>query len=317
MRTLIDFSILQEYNEEVLPRGDKLSALAALVDWNAFLPIGNSLYKNKSEKGGRPNISIIIMIKLLILQQLYGLSDPQLELQVADRISFRVFLGTTEVIPDYSTVWLFRERLKGNGKLEAIWEELVNQLKAKGYDVTKGVIQDATFITSDPGHSKSDVPRGDNAKTRRSRDGTWAKKGNKSEFGYKGHIKVDEENNFIWKVETTTASVHDSQVDLAEEGEVRYGDRGYHGAKTKGYDASMRRAARGHILSIFDLLRNKRISKKRSPVERCFSVMKTVFKAGHVMVTTVQRAAVKITFTAIGYNLYNLLGLTNKKAAWR
>jgi hypothetical protein len=31
------------------------------------------------------------------------LSDPQLELQVADRFSFRVFLGTTEVIPDYST----------------------------------------------------------------------------------------------------------------------------------------------------------------------------------------------------------------------
>ena len=74
------------------------------------------------------------MIKLLILQQLYGLSDPQLELQVADRISFSVFLGTTEVIPDYSTVWLFRERLKENGKLEAIWEEFVNQLKAKGYE---------------------------------------------------------------------------------------------------------------------------------------------------------------------------------------
>jgi IS5 family transposase len=67
MRTLIDFSILQEYNDEVEPRGDKLSSLAALVDWNAFLSIGNGLYKNKSEKGGRPNISIIIMIKLLIL----------------------------------------------------------------------------------------------------------------------------------------------------------------------------------------------------------------------------------------------------------
>jgi transposase, IS5 family len=88
---------------------------------------------NKSERGGRPNISIIIMIKLLILQQLYGLSDPQLELQVANRISFRVFLGTTEVIPDYATVWLFRERLIKNGKLGAIWDEFANQLKAEGY----------------------------------------------------------------------------------------------------------------------------------------------------------------------------------------
>ena len=131
MRTLIDFSILQEYNEEVQPRGDKLLSLAKLVDWDAFLRLGDDLYKNKSERGGRPNISIIIMIKLLILQQLYGLSDPQLELQVADRISFRVFLGITEVIPDYTTVWLFRERLIKNGKLGAIWEEFTNQLKPK------------------------------------------------------------------------------------------------------------------------------------------------------------------------------------------
>jgi len=315
MRTLIDFSILKEYKEEVLPRGDKLAALSGLVDWDAFLPIENSLYKNKSERGGRPNISIIIMIKLLILQQLYGLSDPQLEFQVADRFSFRVFLGTTEVIPDYSTVWLFRERLKESGKFEAIWDEFANQLKAKGYDVKKGVIQDATFITSDPGHAKSDAPRGGEAKTRRSRDGEWAKKGNKSYYGYKAHVKVDTENNFIWKVETTAANIHDSQVDLANEGEVRYGDKGYFGAKTKGYDASMKKATRGHPLSILDQLRNKRISSKRSSVERCFSVMKIVFRAGHVMVTTVERAAIKITFNAIDYNLFNLLRLVNRKAA--
>ena len=315
MRTLIDFSIQKEYNEEILSRGDKLSALSALIDWNRFFPIENSLYKNKSERGGRPNISVIIMIKLLILQRLYGLSDPQLEFQVADRFSFRVFLGTTEVIPDYTTVWLFRERLRKSDKLEAIWDEFVNQLKAKGYDVKKGVIQDATFITSDPGHAKSDTPRGGEAKTRRSRDGAWAKKGNKSYFGYKEHVKVDTENHFIWKVETTAANIHDAKVDLANEGEVRYGDKGYHGARTKGYDASMKRAARGHTLSIFDEFRNKRISKIRSPVERCFSVQKIVFKAGHVMVTTVERAAVQIMFGAIGYNLYNLFGMVNMKSA--
>jgi len=313
MRTLIDFSILQEYNEKVLTRGDKLSAIAGLVDWNAFLPIGNSLYKNNTERGGRPNIDIIIMIKLLILQQLYGLSDPQLELQVADRISFRVFLGTTEVIPDYTTVWLFRKRLEESGKHKAIWDEFTNQLRSKGYDVKKGVIQDASFITPDPGHAKKDVPRGDKAKTRRSKDGTWATKGKKSNFGYKAHVKVDTEHQFIWAVETTTASVHDSKVDLAKVGEVRYGDKAYSGAKTKGYDASMKRAARGHPLGISDILRNERISKKRSPVERCFSVIKTVFKAGHVMVTTVEKAAVKVIFSAIGYNLYNLHGLVNKE----
>jgi IS5 family transposase len=202
-----------------------------------------------------------------------------------------------------------------SGKLEAVCEQFLNQLRAKGYEVKKGVIQDATFIISDPGHARSDAPRGKEAKTRRSRDGEWAKKGNKSYFGYKGHIKTDTENNFIWEVETTVANIHDSKVDLVNEGEVRYGDKGYHGAKTKGYDASMKRAARGHPLSIFDEFRNKGISSKRSLVERCFSVIKIVFKSGHVMVTTVERAAVKMTFNAIGYNLFNLLGKVNNKAA--
>jgi IS5 family transposase len=77
----------------------------------------------------------------------------------------------------------------------------------------------------------------------------------------------------------------------------------------------MKRAARGHPLSVFDELRNKRISSKRSLVERCFSVIKIVFRSGHVMVTTVERAAVKMTFNAIGYNLFNLLGIINRKAA--
>ena len=130
------------------------------------------------------------MIKLLLLQEMFGLSDPQLEFQVADRISFRVFLGTTETIPDYTTVWKFRNRLKESGKYNDIWDEFTNQLRAMGYDVKKGVIQDASFITSDPGHSKKDVPRGDEAKTRRSRDGTWATKGKKSNFGYKAMSKL-------------------------------------------------------------------------------------------------------------------------------
>jgi len=275
------------------------------------LPDG--LYKNITERGGILNINIIILIKHLLLQEMFGLSDPQLELQVADKISFRVFLGTTETIPDYTTVWTFRKRLKESGKYNDIWDEFTSQLRARGHEVKKGVIQDASFITSDPGHAKKDVPRGDEAKTRRSRDGTWATKGKKSNFGYKAHIKVDTEHQFIWAVETTTASRHDSQVDLAEVGEVLYGDKAYSGAKTKGYDASIKRAARGHPLGIYDILRNERISKKRSPVERCFSVIKTIFKSGHVMVTTVENAAVKVMFKAIGYNLYNLHGLVNKE----
>jgi len=52
-----------------------------------------------------------------------------------------------------------------------------------GLQVKRGTIQDTTFIEADQGSSKE--PRGDEAKTRRRRDGRWAKKGDETHFGYK------------------------------------------------------------------------------------------------------------------------------------
>ncbi len=58
-----------------------------------------------------------------------------------------------------------------------IWNELQKQLDAMELKVKKKIMQDASFITSAPGHAKSDTPRGEEAKTRRSKCGIWAKKG--------------------------------------------------------------------------------------------------------------------------------------------
>ena len=308
MTSLTSFAFQEEY-KRVKRLGDKLSEIDSLIDWEKFRPIVANMYDNKSEKGGRPNIDEIVMVKLLILQEWHGLSDPELERQVTDRISFRKFLGFPETIPDYTTVWLFRERLQDTGKDKEIWRELQRQLDAKGLKVKKGVIQDATFITADPGHTKADEPRGDDSKTRRSKDGTWTKKGDKSHFGYKLHTKSDTEYQLIREQETTTASVHDSQIDLSEPGEVSYRDRGYSGAKSRGYDAAMKKGARGHPIGIRDKLRNKRISRKRAPVERPYAVIKNVFGSGHVRVTTVPRVGVKMMFASFGFNLYQLCTL--------
>ena len=183
--------MLKKAYERYQKLGDKLAQIEPLIDWEAFTPIITGLYNNKGPQGGRPNIDPVVMMKILVLQSWYGLSDPELERQVADRISFQRFLGFTETLPDYSTVWQLRERLAESGRDRMVWEKLQRQLDAKGLKVRKGVVQDATFITSDPGHAKKDKPRGEEARTRRSRDGTWAKKGVKSSFGYKLHTKAD------------------------------------------------------------------------------------------------------------------------------
>jgi IS5 family transposase len=350
MRTLIDFAIRKEY-ARVKALGDDLCDIGSQIDWERFRFLEPLMYKNKTSRGGRPNVDIVIMVKLLVLQHWFGLSDPELERQVADRISFRIFLGTTEVVPDFSTVWLFRERLIKSGRMEDLWKELQKQIDAKGFTVNKGSIQDATFITSDPGRKRKkndqqgkdkkedqdlETPKkiqvqefdkdlldiSNNIINRQAKmeipdeettnEGSWAKKGTKSFFGYKGHILIDTEHHLIRNVKTTTASVHDSQVDLGIEGIPRYADKGYDGAKTRGYDAAMKKATRGHKLGIRDILRNKRISKKRSPIERCFAVMKRAHKAGHVLVTTVARADIKFMMNAFVYNMAQLKHLAHK-----
>ena len=45
------------------------------------------MYHNKTPRGGRPNVDTVVMVKLLVLQSWYGLSDPELERQVDDRLA--------------------------------------------------------------------------------------------------------------------------------------------------------------------------------------------------------------------------------------
>ena len=298
--------LLREIYKKVQKQGDKLAEIEPLIDWEAFRPIIQSLYTNNTPRGGRPNVDPVVMVKLLVLQAWYGLSDPELERQALNRIDFQHFLGYPEKAPDYSTVWRFRERLAETGKDQEVWAELQRQLDAKGLSVRKGVVQDATFITADPGHARADKPRGTEARTRRSRDGSWTKKGSKSFFGFKLHAKVDLDLGLLRDLETTTASVHDSRIDLSRPGEVVYRDKGYFGVEPRGWDGTMRRGVRGHPLGIWDRMRNKRISRKRAPGERPFAVIKRVFHAGHVLVTTVDRVRVKMVFAGLCFNLVQL-----------
>ncbi|AFV24088.1 transposase [Methanolobus psychrophilus R15] len=288
MDDLTDFALNEEY-KRLQSVGDKLAEIESLIDWKPFRPILESMYKNRTASGGRPEADVIVMFKMLVLQQWHGLSDAELERQCIDRISFRKFLGFPGYVPDSTTVWSFRKRISDNRKEKEIWDEMQKQLNALGLKIKKGMIQDATFIHSNPGHAKADEPRGKDAKTARSKDGTWAKKGGKSHFGYKLHTIIDKEYELIRRFETTTASVHDSQVDLSEVGEVVYRDKGYFGAVAKGFAATMQRAVRGHPLGINDVLRNERISVQRVPCERVYAVAKEVFKAGKVLVTNVER----------------------------
>jgi IS5 family transposase len=296
--------LLQQEYRKLAQLGDKLAAAEQQINWEKFRPILADLYTNDTERGGRPNHDTVVMVKLLVLQQWYGLSDEETERQAVDRLSFRRFLGYPEKVPDSTTIWLFREKLAETGKDKQVWDELQKQLDIKGLKIRKGVAQDASFIEADPGPSNK--PRGEEAKTRRSQDGDWAKREKGSVYGYKLHVKTDIDHGLVRALEVTGASVHDSRVDLSLPGEAVYRDKGYFGVAPRGYDATMLRGVRGHPLGLRDRLRNNRIGSKRRPVERVFALLKRGFGSGRVLVTIVKRVRVKLVFSCFCFNLVQL-----------
>ncbi|MCL5408395.1 MAG: transposase [Candidatus Thermoplasmatota archaeon] len=222
MASLLDESIKEKYRQYFI--NDPLKFMKESIDWRVFPPLLKDLYHNDTEEGGRPNIPIINMVKILFLQSLYNLSDQQAEKEIHYRTSLMNFLDYPDILPDSKTIWFFRERLSKTGRDRIVWNELQRQLDSKGIKIRRGTIQDGTFITSDPCHEKHKETR-ELAKTRRSKDGTFTKKNNKTFFGYKGRILTDDNSvPFIKSYAVTSASVHDSRIDLSRKGIPVYRD---------------------------------------------------------------------------------------------
>jgi IS5 family transposase len=85
---------------------------------------------------------------MLVLQQLFNLSDEELEYQVNDIRSFEEFvgLGVMNSIPDTTTICLFTERLREAGDIEEFYEIFETFLRSQGLQACKGQSIDATLV---------------------------------------------------------------------------------------------------------------------------------------------------------------------------
>lgn len=91
--------------------GDPLQKLNKYIDWNIFESPINEAFKNEDRdfsKGGRPSFNRLVLFKALIIQNLYNLSDDQLEYQIIYRTSFKRFLELkkSDKVPDSKTTQL-------------------------------------------------------------------------------------------------------------------------------------------------------------------------------------------------------------------
>ena len=143
-----DFRQLGLADSIVRRRGKKsewLDRLDAALDWPALETIVEGIYAGREGGLAYP---LLTYVKLLLLQQWYGLSDEGLEAAVDDRLSFRRFAGIplSESVPDHSSVWRFREELARRGLAERLLAEVDRQLDAKGLILRRGTLIDATIL---------------------------------------------------------------------------------------------------------------------------------------------------------------------------
>ena len=102
----------QDKRDRKLDRlGDPLAALDAAVDFQTTTAqVTVRLPKVDYAKGGRTPFPMLLMVKLLVIKQLYNLPDDQVEYQALDRMTFQRFLDLTSSrrIPDSKTIWASR-----------------------------------------------------------------------------------------------------------------------------------------------------------------------------------------------------------------
>lgn len=305
-------------------RNVRLEAIAAQIDWRR---LEKALAGLRSGDRGAPPYPALMMMKALLLQQWYGLSDVGLEEALLDRMSFRRFVGLAgdQAAPDHATLWRFRQALSG-GRLDSAAFEAVNgQLDAQGLIVRQGTLIDASLIAaqshpprpvakdlkSDPDQSPA-MPR--------EPDASWTKRGSTSFFGYKAHVAVDRGSGLVRRLVFTAASVNDTVVAddlvLGDEDGV-WADKAYdsHARRARLAAAGIknricRRGNKHHRLSIWSQRRNRAIARIRSRVETLFAILKRHYGRRRARYLTLPRNRTDFIIACTAINLRRALVLT-------
>jgi IS5 family transposase len=193
----------------LLDRLDRAVAWAVLVKPVAALPEYRGPARGEPNKGGRPAWPALTMLKCVLLAKWFGLSDPQLEECLRDRLSFRRFVGLslTDATPDETTFVRFRARLREANLDRTIFERTTAELDKRGLLVKDGTLVDATIIEP----SRGSIRRGgrDDGTSTRDEGASYTAKGGETYHGYKGHIAADR-SGIVKDDRFSDAAPHDS-----------------------------------------------------------------------------------------------------------
>jgi IS5 family transposase len=293
-----------------------LDEVDRVVDWDRAVAPVLALYAGT----GRPATDPLVLVKMMMLQRWFDLSDPQCELQCNDRLSFRRFVGLhgAEQAPDETTLVRFRGRLAAAGLASGPADDVTTQLEEAGLIVQEGrsVIVDGSLLCSQT--------------NRRTKDGggdpiepdatTQGRSDNRPPVhGYKMHAAMDGETRLILGV-TVTAATGDERAQLEElvlEGDKELlADKGYQSAAVDGQlrrkkvkNRVMRKKPRGGQLNEYQRRRNQSIAARRSAVESLFATLKQRMGLKRAIYRGMAKVKALVQWTAVAYNLRRLARL--------
>jgi len=288
----------------------RLERISGLIDWSRLGSLLEGVYASST---GRPSYPPLVLLKVLLLQGWYGLSDPAMEEALGDRLSFRRFagLGLDERVPDHSTISRFRTLLAERGLAEAVFAEVASQLDTLGVTIKGGTLIDATVIdaaAAEPSRQKG------GGRSEADPDAAWVKRADGSaRFGYKLHAAVDLGTGIVRRAALTPANVAD--VDLGHElviGDERavYADKGYVGPRLrerlKAHGIRNRvqhKAQKNKPLTVRQHLRNRLIGRVRGRVEGVFGALKRSYGLARMRYMGLARNAAATFLTLVAWNL--------------
>jgi IS5 family transposase len=283
-----------------------MKKLDKAIDWSRVEDILLSHYTVGTSDEGADAYPPMLLFKCILLQKWFRInSDPELENQINDRLSFKKFLRLpfSKPSPDHSTFSRFRSRLSKNA-MDQINSEILRQFEAKGLTINEGIAVDARLVKSASRpvsneklkelKEKNNTPEGKLDKNGKSKkfsrdlDSDWVVQKDKPHYGLKEHTAVDTKHGFILATTITPCSVNDTNYlpyctvysrHTKQPIEKVFADKGYAGkpnrdflAENKIADGIMRKDSTTAKLTEFEIERNKKISKVRYIVEQYFGI---------------------------------------------
>ena len=203
-----------------------LDEMTRVVPWKDLTALIEPHYPKG--KTGRPPMGLEVMLRVHLLQQWFGLSDPAMEEALHDVPLYREFAGLEgpmRRLPDESTILRFRHLLEKHKLGDAILATVNVILQHHGLLLKAGTVVDATLISA-PSSTR-------NAAGERDPEMHQTKKGNQWYFGMKAHVGTDAESGLVHTVVGTAANVNDVTQGhelLHGDEEIVFADAGYQGA---------------------------------------------------------------------------------------